>query len=231
MSSVKNIGLNNNQLKIIAILAMLIDHIGVELFPQYPILRIIGRLAFPIFAYMIAEGCRYTKNRVRYLLLILGLAVGCQAVFFIAEGSLYQGILVTFSLSIITVFGIDRFVKKKDAPSLMLMLFSLALVLTAVFAAPVLLKQYGYRIDYGALGVFLPVAAYFVPEKISKLLSTAIILVIMGYIMGGVQWYALLAVPLLMLYNGERGKYNLKYMFYIFYPAHLAIIYLIGLVI
>lgn len=55
-------GLNSNQLKLLALLTMTVDHIGVHLFPQYPILRIIGRLAFPIYAYCIAEGCVHTKT-------------------------------------------------------------------------------------------------------------------------------------------------------------------------
>ena len=53
---VKKFGLTNNQLKIIAMVSMLFDHVGKELLPQYTVLQIIGRLAFPIFAYMIAEG-------------------------------------------------------------------------------------------------------------------------------------------------------------------------------
>ena len=56
-------GLTNNQLKIIAMITMLIDHIGIVLFPQIKIFRIIGRFAFPIFAYMLAEGCTNTKNK------------------------------------------------------------------------------------------------------------------------------------------------------------------------
>lgn len=55
--------LSGNQLKIIAMITMLIDHIGVNLFPSVTIMRVIGRLSFPIFAYMIAEGCRYTRDR------------------------------------------------------------------------------------------------------------------------------------------------------------------------
>ena len=67
--------LTGNQLKIFALIAMTLDHIGLELLPQYPFLRIIGRLAFPLFAYMIAEGCRYTKNRTRYLLCIASMGL------------------------------------------------------------------------------------------------------------------------------------------------------------
>ena len=93
--------LNGNQLKIIALVTMTIDHVGMYLLPQFVILRIIGRLSMPIFAYMIAEGCRYTKNKKYYLLLTLGVGLICQVVYWIAMQSLYQCILITFSLSIL----------------------------------------------------------------------------------------------------------------------------------
>ena len=66
--------LTGNALKLIAAFAMVCDHAGLMLFPQVPILRVIGRLAYPIFAFMIAEGCRYTRNKKRYLGLLLALA-------------------------------------------------------------------------------------------------------------------------------------------------------------
>ena len=58
-------GFSNNQLKIIAMLSMLVAHVGEHLYPDVGFLRAIGRLALPLFAYMIAEGCLYTKNRAR----------------------------------------------------------------------------------------------------------------------------------------------------------------------
>lgn len=58
--------LTKNQLKILAMVCMTIDHIGAMLFPQAVWLRVIGRLAFPLFSYCIAEGCRYTRNKARY---------------------------------------------------------------------------------------------------------------------------------------------------------------------
>ena len=61
--------LSGNMLKIIAAVSMFIDHMGAVLFPGVMIFRILGRIAFPIFAFMIAEGCRYTKNRIKYFLL------------------------------------------------------------------------------------------------------------------------------------------------------------------
>ena len=73
-------GFTGNQLKLIALISMTCDHVGLQLLPDVLILRIIGRLALPIFAYMIAEGCRYTRNRKRYLLRMAGLAALCQGV-------------------------------------------------------------------------------------------------------------------------------------------------------
>ena len=77
---IKRIGLTNNQLKALAMVSMLLDHVGLMLLPEWNFLRILGRLAFPIFAYMIAEGCRHTKNRRKYLLTLLIMALGIQAV-------------------------------------------------------------------------------------------------------------------------------------------------------
>ena len=58
----KGWGLSASTLKIIACILMVVDHLGAILLPQYMILRVIGRLSYPIFAYFIAEGCRYTRN-------------------------------------------------------------------------------------------------------------------------------------------------------------------------
>ena len=227
----KHIGLTNNQLKIIAIIIMVLDHAGLMLFPQYPILRIIGRLGFPIFAFMIAEGCFYTKNRRRYLVSMLIMAVGIQAVYFIAMGSWYQNVLVTFSLSTVTIFSVDLFLQKKNPVTFAVMLCSLSAVLFVSVAAPLLFKEQGFVIDYGFFGAMLPVAVYYARGKWPKLLAVAAILVVRIALYGGLKWFALLSLPLLFLYNGQRGKANLKYLFYIFYPTHLVILYLISLII
>ncbi len=222
-------GLSNNQLKIIAMIAMTFDHVGKELFPQCDIFSIIGRLAFPIFSYMIAEGCAYTKNKKKYFLQIFLLGLICQAVYFIAMGSLYQNVLITFSLSVITVFCADGFMKKKDFISAFLLLADIAAVIFLCFFLPDILK--GFKIDYGFFGVLLPVAVYLMPTKYLKIAGMTAVLIPLAVSLGGVQWYSLAVIPLLLLYNGKRGKRRLKYLFYIFYPAHLAVIYLIGLII
>ena len=78
-------GLSGNVLKIIALIAMTVDHIGVIIFPKAVVLRIIGRIAMPIFAFMIAEGCVYTKRKLRYFALVFGLGLICVVGYFIAE--------------------------------------------------------------------------------------------------------------------------------------------------
>lgn len=222
-------GLTNNQLKLIAMAAMLLDHIGLQLLPEVLLLRVVGRLAFPIFAYMIAEGCAHTRHRPAYLLKIAGLAVGCQLVFFLTEGSWYQGILITFTLSVLTIFTVDWYRSCRTEAALVVMVLELAAVLALTLAMPEALARYGFQIDYGLCGVLLPVAVYYLPEKREKLLCTACVLSVMGGIFGGLQWFALLALPLLWLYNQQRGRLRLKYLFYIFYPTHLAAIWLAGL--
>lgn len=226
----KTIGcFSNNQLKIIAMLSMLIDHIGVELFPSVKYLRIIGRLALPLFAYMIAEGCYYTKNRISYLSLIATLALLCQAVFYFTTQSLYQSILVTFSLSIITIFSIDGIIKHANVFKVALSVVLLLFVTFVAFIMPTIFSKQGFEIDYGYLGMLLPVFIYYAPNKICKLAVCGLMLILLAVHIQGVQIYALLALPLLALYNGKRGTKKLKYMFYIFYPLHLVVIYLVGL--
>jgi hypothetical protein len=223
-------GLSNNILKIIAMLSMFIDHLGVQIYPQIGALRIIGRLALPLFAYMIAEGCFYTKNRARYLILISSLAVACQVVFYIAENSLYQGILVTFSLSIITIYSIDTLFESKDWKKILLAVLGIIFVIFVSFVMPKLFENEGFEIDYGVIGMLLPVAIYFMSNKILKLVACAFMLVLLALEIGLPQHYAVFALPLLALYNGKRGTKKLKYVFYAFYPLHLILIYLLSFI-
>ena len=217
------IKLTSNQLKLLAMITMTVDHIGVQLLPQYPLLRIIGRLAFPIYAYMIAEGCAHTRNRKKYLLQMAGLALLCQLVYFFAMGSLFQCILVTFTLSIVIIFAIESPVRW-HAPAAV----GAAVFLTELL--PMLLPNTDYAVDYGLLGVLLPVAVYLGKTPPQKLTLAAILLSLLAAHFGGNQWYGLAALLPLALYNGQRGKGNLKWLFYLYYPLHLVVIYGISLI-
>lgn len=220
-------GLNGNQLKIIAMISMLLDHIGVVFFPDVMIWRYMGRIAFPIYAYMIAEGCKYTRNRKRYLGMISVMALIFQIVYFVfMDGSIYQGILVNFSLSICAIYAIDSFIKNKNTLNRILMVIAIGTILLIYVGLPIILKDYGFAIDYNIWGLLLPILVYFVPGKVLRALAIAIFLVIMTLVSGKVwQWWSLLTIPLFLLYNGERGSKKLKYLFYVFYPLHLVILY------
>ena len=216
--------MTGNVLKIIAAIAMLIDHVGLMFFPHNILLRILGRLAFPIFAFMIAEGCKYTRNRRRYLGQMLALAIGCQIVYFIADGSMYLSILFTFSLSILMIFALQYCKAKPSALSSLLFLTSVA----AVYALNCLVA-----IDYGFWGSMVPVfAAALQDTKLDTIPANVAMLgiglALLAWSAGGIQIFSLAALPLLLMYSGRRGKGNMKYFFYIFYPAHLAALQLLA---
>ena len=218
-------GLTGNQLKLLALIAMTCDHVGLQLFPQYMILRFIGRLALPIFAYMIAEGAKYTKNRTKYFLQMFGLGVICQLVYFFAMNSLYQCILITFSFSVVLIYALDHALKKNriDAWALFACVFLATVFL--VEGLPELLPNTDYCVDYGIWGVLMPVVVFAAPGKLTKLVCLCVPLTALAFVGVSYQWIAFFTLIPLALYNGTRGKMKMKNLFYIYYPLHLVAIY------
>ena len=88
--------LSGSTLKILACLFMVIDHVGLTFFPEHDIFRILGRLAFPLFAFFIAEGSRYSKHKLRRFLLIFAIGLAFFAFYYVYDGSLYGNIFLTF---------------------------------------------------------------------------------------------------------------------------------------
>ena len=221
-------GLTGNQLKILALIAMTIDHIGYQLYPQSDWMRIVGRLAFPIFAYMIAEGAKYTKNRKKYLGMMLGLGILFQLVYYFAMHSLYQSVLITFSLSILLIYAVDYAIKKNTVEAWVLPSLLFLLIFFAAHIVPLLLVHKDFAIDYGIWGILLPVFVFVGRNKWEKLALCALALIFLSMSYTN-QWYALFALIPLALYNGKRGALRMKYLFYIYYPLHLVLIYLYSL--
>lgn len=221
-------GFTGNQLKLLAMLTMTIDHVGLVLLPQFPVLRMLGRLAFPIYGWMIAEGCRHTRDPRRYLLRLASLAAVCQLVYSFATGSLYQNVLVTFTLSAGLIFALGKAQKQGTAGMVGFFLLAGAVLLLAELL-PVWFPQRGLAFDYGAWGIALPLLVYLGRSRREQLGLLALALAGLGATYGGVQWLGLLAVPVLSLYNGRRGRRSLGRLFYLYYPAHLVVIYGISL--
>lgn len=228
-------GLSASTLKIMACLVMLIDHIGLKFFPNDDIFRIIGRLAFPLFAFFIAEGCRYTRNKLKRFLLVFVLGILCETVYILYTGRMQGNILLTFSLSILLVYCL-QFLKHSlftRAP-FRIVLSSLLLLACLLLAHPIAKLL---DLDYGYTGVLLPLFVTLFdykagedPEYFAEFDRLAyrlcaffvgLLLLVLDKGFDSLQVWCLLAVIPLAFYNGKAGSRKLKYGFYLFYPLHL----------
>ncbi len=217
--------LTGNQLKIIAMVTMTLDHLGLMFFPQKVIFRILGRLSMPLYAYMIAEGCRHTRSRKNYFFRLFGLGALCQIVYFAAMDSLYMCILITFSLSVGLIMAVEWAAKRSQLVFALTAIGGLLFVRLLCDIVPLWLPGTDYGIDYGTVGVMLPVLVCCGKNRKQKLLLFALGTAALGWELGGIQWFSLGAVPLVALYNGQRGKANIGKLFYFYYPAHLLALY------
>lgn len=216
--------MNATALKLIGIISMTADHIGYFIFPQYRLLRMLGRLAYPIFAYMIAEGCRYTKNRKRYLGTLLCMAFICSVAAYITERSLSQSIFTTFSCSVILIYLLDEVIKSSSSEKN----YNLCLagsVLMLFFILFQLRIIPGLKTDYGFFGIITPALVWLGCDKKERLIGLGIGLLLIISQSNATQWCSLAAIALLLLYNGRRGRLSLKWFFYGYYPLHIAVIY------
>lgn len=243
--SVVKLNNDTNLLKVIAMIAMLCDHAGKMLFPQYRIMRIIGRMAFPIYAYCLAVGCVYTKNPLRYLGRIVLLALISQPLYAVSMGhstpSMYALSFTEQPIRAALNFYIESWTKK---PSIlvalalgMLLIWTLRerkLVFTAALAVFIWLVQ--DKLDYGVKGIALMLLFYVFASR--RWLSLPCVLAFMvwwglqgsGYNVFGVrfssQMFAIMSLPFIYL-RTNTGIRLPKWLFYAFYPAHLVLILLL----
>jgi hypothetical protein len=229
--------LSGNVLKLLAAALMVVVHIGVIFFPYNIVWRCVGRVSMPLFAYLIAEGCRYTRSAWGYLGKLFACLVVCQVGNYVGTGSLEICILGTFLLGASLLFCLQNAKR-----AFLGKLCGKGVAWTALFvvgtAATYYVNQKIY-IDYGFWACMLPVfaGAMYLPEnapgylkkwdnKWTSLLLFSVCLALLVYFDDyvEVQIYCLLALPLLAVYSGRRGTYKLKYFFYLFYPGHLALL-------
>lgn len=233
----KKMGISGSTLKIIAIVTMLIDHIGASIIevgildlrhnsyaqlmrnPDYiqwiqldNILRLIGRVAFPIFCFLLVEGFLHTRDVKKYATRLLIFAAVSEIPFDLAiyhsffETS-HQNVFFTLFIGLLVMIGLKKFEQNK---AIQLLIF-----LIGCFSAVIL------RTDYDYFGILLIIIFYVLRKNALAQTIVASLLLITSEIT------AIFAFIPIRLYNGERGL-NLKYLFYWFYPVHLLILYIIS---
>ena len=215
--SAKINGLSGSTLKIIAIILMVIDHIGAILFPNLIVLRIIGRSAFPIFCFLLVEGLMHTHNKWHYALRLGIFALISQVPFSLAlaDTPIYLEHLNVFFTLFIGLLMLIGFEYSKEQSLSCIVIF-----ICAIFVADTL------RTDYGAMGIMIILIFYFY-NKQKNFLGLAIALFIVNSLSPSTQIFSVFSLIPIYFYNGKRGI-SLKYVFYIFYPVHLLILYFIG---
>lgn len=224
-------GLDGGTLKGIAAALMLTDHVGAILLPEVLALRCVGRLAFPIFAFFIAEGYAHTRDFGRYFRRLAILAVVSEIPFNLENGAVFdltrQNVLFTFCLALLTLRGLEVLGRERGFGRWA----GCGLVLAAGFAAGELL-----RTDYGGWGVVTVALLYLCRDgKYAKLWLLLAMAAVNGLgigsltmpVFGGempIQIFAVAALPVIWLYNGQAGPKGLRRAFYVFYPAHLLVL-------
>lgn len=206
-------GLDSFTLKWIAMITMLVDHVGAVLFPDQMTFRIIGRLAFPIYCFLLVEGAVHTFDWKKYLVRLSVFALISEIPFDLAfRGRMFdwgsQNVFFTLAFGLTAVLILQKW---KFA------LTSWAGVLLLVLAAEFL------RTDYGGGGVIIILIFYLLREHMIAKAFCFGAEILVGY--GGLESFALCSLFPILCYNGKKGPGGLKYFFYIFYPAHLLLLY------
>lgn len=219
----KSLPLNSLHLKLLAMVTMLIDHMGATLFPYALWMRCVGRLAFPIFCFLIAEGCAHTHDKKRYAARLLGFAVLSEPAFDLMHGVWftmdYQNVLWTLLLGALVCWVVDW---AQTGAALWQRLPA-----EAAIAVGFLLAQW-LNTDYGGWGVLLVTLFYLTREVRNRWAIQLVGLALFCWFCSAwrLEMLAMLSLIPLYLYNGERGFSNkaLQYGFYAFYPVHILIL-------
>ncbi len=236
-------GLTSNMLRTIAVVLMLSDHIWATYMSFGDWMTYIGRMAFPIFAFMIAEGYVHTSNFKKYALRLLGFAIITEIPFNLFYSSrffnpFHQNVLFTLLLGLLAIRVVDKAKKNKTAKNIALSVLWLFLICIA--------STIGF-VDYGFLGMLTVVMFYVLRDFPFAWLAqlVAMILINIVFFEGQVfpieilgktfeipsQGFAVFSLIPIWIYGGRKGISNkfIQYGFYAFYPVHMLILYLIKL--
>ena len=239
-------GVSSFTLHTIAMLTMLIDHIYFTIFLNATWMNGIGRLAFPIFAFMIVEGYYHTKNIKNYILRLLIFAIISEIPFNIMVGyklflPQYQNVIWTFLISLCGIVAIGKVKEKFKRNQTAVFILNTIIAVCAFLVAQMLRTDY---LGYGVMTVFT--FYFFRGKKLWQILGKIVMMLLIngvllrsmsspliniGEITVPLQILAVLSLVIIELYNGERGYHNkfIKYLFYIFYPLHMLILGIISI--
>lgn len=211
--------LDGTVLKLIACLSMFIDHLGAVCFSGMMGFRIIGRLAFPIYCFLLVEGAVHTRNMKKYILRMGIFALISEVPFDLAfyhrlVYTGHQNVFFTLGLGLLAIWFLEHPIEQLDIPDV---LYKLLVIIAAGLIAEF------FNTDYGFTGIAVICIFYYLRGQPQLKYSIAAILLA---VVGGVEVYAVLALIPILLYNGQRGRQTkvMQYGFYIFYPAHLLLI-------
>ena len=216
MKGITKVTFSTFALKMIAIVFMLIDHMGAVLFPKIMIFRIVGRIVLPIFAFTLVEGFIHTKDVRKYIMRVGTFALLSEIPFDLAlSGKIlefgHQNVFFTLLLGLVML---ACYARTNDT------LKQLAVVALTVFAAKL------FNVDYSGMAIVMIFLFYYLwDKKLEKLFAVGILIILMS---GVLQLFSLLALIPIALYNGERGP-KIKGFFYAFYPIHLLVLYFVSL--
>ncbi len=235
----KSFGISSNTLKIFACACMLCDHVGYVLVDNNSVMRAIGRLAFPIFVFLLVEGYRHTSNVKKYILRLFVFALISEVPFDLAFSRCIfdisdQNVFFTLTAGLTAVYLLDRVLSGAySAASEYRMILAFGAVLIPAIVAEIC------RFDYGMGGIAIIILFYLITplygkgklqEKAKRNAANTVLGAVIYYLFYGLsELYALFAIIPISFYNGKRGKKNklIQYAFYFFYPVHLLCIYLI----
>ena len=211
-------GLSGSALKVIAMISMVVDHVALYLMEHgtllYETMRCIGRIAFPVFALLIAEGFIYTRNRYRYFFTLLGFAVISEIPWYLLNGADgTHNVMFTLALGVATLMVLENLLQR-------------SMVLGFLWTLGMAGLASWLGVDYEWRGILVIVISYlyntyahFFPYSRGMQFFCTFALMMHYGVIG-----AVMACMFLYLYNGTRGFIENKitqYSYYIFYPFHL----------
>ena len=215
----ENSGMTTFLMKWIAVLTMITDHVGRMFFPDVHIFNIIGRIAFPLFAFLLVEGFVHTGNLKKYMLRMFIFACISEIPYDLAMQETWlefsrQNTIWTLTLGLLMLALCRKYQYS---------VWAVAGIAVVCCAAAALL-----RFDYGAGGIVLILILYFLRDR--QWLKYLAMLGLSVLWFGGTEIAAMISIIFMLAYNGKHGK-NMKYMFYWFYPVHLVVLFFIKILI